>query len=186
MNLTGLVPLICHNGQLANPLYTWNKKIKPIKDKRKKTEADIELINKLQFYGSLYLNNKGNPIIPADTIEACLINGAKKTKSGPKAKSGIFVEEDSEIVYDGPKTKEELWESPQHRYEKIVVIQRQRILTVRPIFKDWSLKTQVTYIPELVNKEDILTWAYDGGMQCAIGDYRPKFGRFSVKEFTAV
>ena len=66
-----------------------------------------------------------------------------------------------------------------------VVIQRSRIVRMRPAFKPgWKLDFTIEVIddtihPEVVN--DVLTLA---GKTVGIGDYRPRFGRFMVTQFS--
>lgn len=54
--ITGVSPLLMHNGRLADPLDPLVKDIKKLSCKRPKTEADLERITKLEFLGSLYLH----------------------------------------------------------------------------------------------------------------------------------
>ena len=83
VHIQGVVPLILHNGQLVNPLNPISKEMKKISSKRAKTESDYEELARLEFMGSLYLNEKKEPVIPGECIEATLINAAKKSKKGP-------------------------------------------------------------------------------------------------------
>jgi len=102
LTLIGEQPgLLLHNGELANPLNPIVKEMKKISGKRSKTEADYEELARLEFQGGLYMGQDG-PVIPATCIEAMLINGAKKSKEGPKAKVGIFVTKNARLEYDGP------------------------------------------------------------------------------------
>lgn len=65
-----------------------------------------------------------------------------------------------------------------------VVVNRSRVVRIRPTFSPgWELEFTIEVIddsiaPELV--QDILVLA---GKTCGIGDFRPKFGRFSVIKF---
>lgn len=99
---TGLSPLLMHNGQLADPLNEFTKKMKEVSGKKKKTEADFEQLAKFEFLGSLWLNDKGKPIIPSHVIEAVGVAGAKKIRDGQTAKAAFFAE-DALLTYTGPK-----------------------------------------------------------------------------------
>src|SRR5688572_28760874 len=101
--IRGVVPLVMHNGQLADPLNSYTKELKKVSGKRSKTEADHEQMGKLEWYGSLYLHN-GAPCLPGEVIEAAFIEAAKKGKRGPQAKAGVISDGFWPIEYDGPKT----------------------------------------------------------------------------------
>src|SRR5512147_548873 len=98
--LTGVVPLLMHNGQLANPINPIVKDIKKISGKRDKTEADLEELARLEWYGSLYLD-EGRPCIPGEVLEATFLAGSKKKKKGPQAKAGVFCDQNFPLVYNG-------------------------------------------------------------------------------------
>ena len=79
-----------------------------ISGKRIKTDADLEELARLEFQGSLYFGKEG-PFLPAQVIEASIIDGAKKSKDGLKAKAGMFVEKGAILEYDGPLDRD--WET---------------------------------------------------------------------------
>jgi hypothetical protein len=68
-----------------------------------------------------------------------------------------------------------------------VVVQRSRVVRIRPTFKaGWELEFSIEVIDDQVQPElvqDILVLA---GKTVGIGDFRPKFGRFSVARFEIV
>lgn len=179
--IKGAAPLLMHNGQLVNPLNVWTKKIKEITSKRKKTDADFEEISHLEFHGGLYLNENG-PILPADSIEATLINGAKKTKEGPMAKAGMFVPEHAELQYDGPRDAEKLWKEERFRFFRACRVATSKIMRMRPIFEDWSATIKVTYEDTVTSLPRVNEWVQTAGGQVGILDWRPKYGRFNVQQ----
>ena len=67
------------------------------------------------------------------------------------------------------------------------VVQRARIVRVRPAFSPgWLLDFQIEVIDDQINStllQDVLVLA---GKTVGIGDFRPKFGRFSVVKFEVV
>ena len=116
--LEGIVPLLMHNARLADPLDSASKALAAVTGKRKKTDSDIEKIAELEFKGSLYTNGNGEPIIPGRLIYGCLAGrggAARKHKEGPLAKSGLFVDGNFLLEYDGPKDEDELWEDQRFR-----------------------------------------------------------------------
>jgi hypothetical protein len=180
LKLTGVAPLIMHNGLLADPTNPVAKAMKQISGKRSKTEADYEELARLEFQGSLYMAD-GGPVVPSYVLEGCLINGAKKTKDGPKAKSGMFVETSVPLLYDGPRDRDGLWADEAFRLVVPVVVSRARVMRTRPIFNEWALEVPVTYDDEQANKTDIVRWAENAGRQVGLCDWRPRYGRFEVE-----
>jgi hypothetical protein len=179
MQWTGSAPLILHNGQLSDPLSKWSKESKKITSKRVKTDSDHEQMAKIEFLGSLYVY-QGVPCIPAENIEAALIDGAKKLRRGVDAKAGLFVMRHAPIVYDGPKEPEALWNDESFRSRVSAKVQKNRVMRTRPIFNEWSIMVHCEFEDGLLNKTDVLEFAFKAGSICGIGDWRPRYGRFSV------
>ena len=179
LKLKGLSPLIMHNGQLADPLSVHAKQSKQISSKRKKTDADHEQMAKIEFLGSLYMTDKG-PALPAENIEACLIDGAKKVRRGPDAKAGLYCLQHAPLVYKGPKDPEKLWEDKKFRNRVGARVQRARIMRTRPIFNIWSVVVHLEFEDEILNQSDVVEFAQKAGSVVGIGDWRPKYGRFTV------
>src|SRR5688572_3188384 len=180
--LTGVSPLMCHNARLCNPMDALVKQIKVLTSKRKKTDEDLLAIARLEFEGGLYLNAKGAPILPGLMIESCVVNGAKKSKKGTAFKSALFCGNDPEIKYPGPKTVEELWAAGSYTDTRPVVVQRSKLMRTRPIFKEWSIAAELQYDSEQIDLSDVLEAIKNAGVYCALGDYRPRFGRFEMEE----
>lgn len=178
--LTGQAPLISHNGQLADPTNKWSKAIKQISSKRNKTDADYEELARLEFFGSLYLDPNG-PVIPASNIEACLINAAKKRTEGNKAKAGMYIAAHASLLYNGPRTAENLWADDVFRFSAGVVVQRARVMRMRPKFDQWQATVEVNYDDEQVDLSALDTWVEIAGSQIGLGDWRPRYGRFESR-----
>ena len=175
--LTGVVPLLMHCGQLADPLNRWTKAIKEISGKRMKTEADQEEMAKLEWMGSLYLEN-GKPCIPGIAMQATLINAAKQQKKGPKAKAGLVCETNFALTYDGPLDPGLLWEDERFRDRTAMVVQRARVMRTRPIFFPWGATIDVAYNDEMLNAADIDAFVKIGGDTIGLLESRPRFGRY--------
>src|ERR1700760_417784 len=112
--ISGIAPLIMHNGQTADPLNRYAKLMKEISGKRKKTEADFMEMAKIEFLAGLYMGPKG-PIIPAVMLEANLVRGARKTKTGQLVEAGVICDQHAILEYDGPRTGEELFANDKFR-----------------------------------------------------------------------
>lgn len=174
-------PLLMHNGALADPLNPIVKEMKKLTSKRgNKTDADLEELSRLEWYGSLYFHN-GSPCLPAEMIEGCLTGAAKKKRKGEHAKTGIIVQENATLDYEGSRDPDEMWKSGVFTHKVGVKVQRNRIIRTRPIFKNWSADLVVHYLPSVLNKSDIQEFMDIAGQLVGLGDWRPKFGRFVVE-----
>lgn len=180
--IEGVSPLLMHNGQTADPLNVWSKAIKAITSKRKKTDADIEELARIEWFAGLYLNEEQKPIIPSTNLESMLEEGAKVQKLGKQFKSAISVDQDAILAFPNQRKAEDLWGDDNHRDARGVRVGQSRVIRNRPIFRQWSCSFDVNYDDEQVNASQIATAIADAGRQKGIMDYRPKFGRFRVVE----
>ena len=172
-------PLLVHNGALADPTNPIVKEISKITAKKtNKTLADEERIAYLEFIGSLYLRD-GKPCIPSEVLEATLAKAAAQTRQRQKVLAGLNINESPFLEYDGPKDKDELWADPSYRLVTQVKIQRNKITRTRPKFNEWKASFIVNYNDEILNESTIVDLVKTAG-GVGIGDWRPKFGRFTV------
>ena len=169
-----------HNSRLANPMDKWVKMMKEISSKRKKVDADIEEMARIEFCGSLYMSEEG-PVIPGMMIEAAVRGGAKKTREGKDAQSSVFATKNFPLIYKGPKDMEKMWEDESFRHQAIVTVQRAKINRTRPVFNEWKADIELMYDDSVVQKRKLIEWLEVAGLQCGLGDWRPRYGRFSVK-----
>ncbi|MFC4170475.1 hypothetical protein ACFOYU_00110 [Microvirga sp. GCM10011540] len=178
--LTGVSGLICHNGRLANPLDPIAKEMKRVSSKRAKTDADFEELARLEFLGGLYLDN-GEPCLPGEIIEATLVEAARKMRKGQQAKAGLISSGNFAIEYDGPRTTTELWADERFRLTVGVKVQRNKVMRTRPIFREWASEISVDFVPGQLNRSEVEEMVRTAGAVVGIGDWRPKFGRFSAQ-----
>jgi hypothetical protein len=160
------------------------------KGSRKQTGA-VDYSEEWKTY--FYANGEGI-FQPAIHFESAMIKAAVSFKIQGKGRktykdlfqSAVFVT--PEEILHGLEVPEELdTDGDKQLYLDVrpVVIQRSRIVRMRPAFKPgWKLDFTIEVIddtihPEVVN--DVLTLA---GKTVGIGDYRPRFGRFMVTQFS--
>lgn len=172
-------PLLLHNGQTADPLNPHSKSIAEITGKRKKTDADHREVARREYLAALYLMN-GAPCLPSEMLEAALVKGAMKEKRGPAAKAGIIVEKHARLDYDGPRKPDELWANEKFRLRAPVKIGTGKVIRTRPYFSEWSANISIKFLPSLLNAKDVQNFLVTAGEQIGIGDWRPRFGRFTV------
>lgn len=120
--------------------------------------------------------------LPSTHFKASMVKSATDFKmTGRKTykdyiKSGIFIEE-SEIVLD--QQEYEIFECP-------VVIQRARVMSWRPMFKEWSCQFTLEIADEMLDATIIKEILEAAGRFKGVGDFRPEHGRFVVKEFKKI
>jgi hypothetical protein len=187
LRLVGQSDLILHNGQTADPRNQYAKALKVVSAKRKKTDADLDQMSLIEFIAGWYIKN-GKAVIPDHVLEAALIAGAKKTKRGVIAKTALFVDTPATLNFDGAPSEftedslRELHEAGKHTLVSAVKVGTAKVMRTRPIVTNWSADVQITYDEDFLNKTDVLEIAKDAGRQAGIGDWRPKYGRFTVQE----
>lgn len=177
-------PLIVHNGMLADRQYEWTRKLAEITGKRKKTDEDHDLVAELEWNGSLYFDDAIGPFLPGDNIRRCLLDAARLSKDGKRVERGVLrVSRVNELLYDGPRTRAELWADPRFQHRAIVKVSTSKVVRTRPKFVDWMCEVQIDYDTTIIDERDLLRIAEAGGQYIGIGDGRPFFGgRFSVKQ----
>ena len=186
IKLQGVSPLLCHNGQTADPRNTYAKAMKAVSGKRKKTDADYDELARLEWLAGLYRID-GDLVIPDYVIESAMIKGAMKSKRGPQAKCGLFFTEHSSLEFDGKPaaitddTLSEMFASGQFTHTIGVKVGMAKVMRTRPVFRNWSITITAQYDPDVLNMRDVEEIAIDAGKLVGIGDWRPKHGRFNAE-----
>ena len=180
MKLVGTRPLLMHNNTLADPLNPKTKTHKELTKKTKKSDNDLWDIAKSEWSSSLYIDETG-PYLPDLNISASLVGGAKLSRLGTKiVRSVEIIDERCYLEYTGPKTVLGLWADGFYD-ARSVRVSKNTITRYRPIFRKWSCKVSIGFNPDDLNRADVIKSLQDAGKFVGIGDYRPKFGRFTVE-----
>jgi hypothetical protein len=137
---------------------------------------------KVEAESYLYKDEKGNIVIPARVIKACIRNagrnytvkGRGKTTFASMIRAGLEITpENIPLISDGWKVD-----------VQSVIIQRNRIPRARPRFDSWELEFEiVNKDPTIINKDVLKQILIDAGKYYGIGDYRPDYGLFEVINF---
>lgn len=180
---TGIRPLVMHNGLMADPTNPLVKQIKAItaKGSKKLTESDYERRDRLEWEAGLCWND--GVVIPADNIERCIQQGAQKSRIGKDVQAAVFcLSVDYPVVYDGPKKKDALYADPRFTLRKGVAIMGSRIIRIRPMIPTgWSITFDIEFDDSIVDEKQLFKAMTDAGALIGLGDWRPKFGRFTVE-----
>lgn len=180
ITLTGTAPLLMHNSRLSNPLDAATKALKKYTGKRNKTDEDHEAIARLEFAGGLYFDSDMGPFIPGENIARCLVDGAKLTKMGVKVTRGVFIATDvNPVAYNGPRDEDGLWNAG-WRHMASVKVGTSRTMRCRPWFPEWRVQAERIVDPSVLELSDIAAIADNAGSLIGLGDWRPRFGRFTA------
>lgn len=184
LELTGNTSLLMHNERLSDPTDKIVKEIKSITDKKKdQTESDKETISKLEWYGGLYVDDKGDIIMPTKNIMKSLRNAATVTKSGTKLIRGLsptdlFVP----LMIEGSRHKDKLWNNPIHIDRRPVGIGKSRVIRTRPLFPIWGLVAGFELLEDVLNYSALVEIASLAGRAVGLCDARVLgHGRFDAK-----
>lgn len=185
VQITGVATMLQNNAQRADPSDEIAQKKKVITSQRKKTDKDYEAIKNLELLGSVYVNEKGKIVIPRSYIWNTLFNAAKMSRKGPLVKSGLFCNQDFELNYKGKekiKKVEDILKHEEFCYGALETVNQGKVMKYRAKFEEWSVKVTVEYLPDIIDRKDIIEMFKVAGERCGLGDKRPQFGRFTIKE----
>lgn len=129
-----------------------------------------------------YRTEKGKLYLPNTHFKASMTKAATDFKmSGKKSykdyiKSGVFIDE-QEIILE--QQEYEIFACP-------VVIQRARVMSWRPIFKNWSCSFTIDITDDFINTTTLKEILKMAGKYKGVGDFRPEYGRFKVTKFKVI
>ena len=179
--LTGTEPLLMHSADLANPIDPTVKAIRKVTSKRTKTDDDYEEIARLEHAGSLYMDPQIGPYLPGENIERSLLDAARITRQGKAIERGVFITSRvNPLAYKGPRTAAGLWADESFRLYASVKVQRARTMRCRPIFHQWSADATGILDPSIIDPADFGDICATAGLMVGIGDWRPRYGRFTA------
>jgi hypothetical protein len=105
---------------------------------------------RIEFVAGLYMDHNG-PVLPARLVEAAVVEGARKSKSGKRAEAGVIVEKHASLIYDGPRTAKELLRTRGFRLAVPVRVVQAKVVRTRLIFERWSANIEISYLEDIVN-----------------------------------
>lgn len=188
IKVEGTRPLLMHAAALADPLNPYSKQIKAIKANRRRTDADEELAAQLEWEGGLYYDTEDGlgPYIPGVNLEAVIKESARKWRKGKDVERGVMVtEEKVRLDYKGPRELAELKADGHFRDVRSARMPSTgaRVIRARPRFSEpWTLTFTVEFDPRTIEKKDLLAILERAGEDIGLGDWRPRYGTFAVRE----
>lgn len=185
IRLTGTMPLIMHNIQMADDQIEIVREIKKLTSKRTKTDEDKLEIDRLSFAGSLYYDKDLGPYLPADHLFRSLMEAGKITRAGKNVERALSIHTyKAKLLYDGPRDPDALWgvgADSKYVSRLMVNVQGSRIPRVRPIFPEWQCVFEIDVDDRVLSLEDFDDIATKAGKMIGVGTYRRFYGRYGVE-----
>lgn len=187
LTLDGTSPLLMHNPQMVDPEFDINRQIKALTSKRKKTDDDLQAIQRLEWWGGLYMDG-GVIVQPTAKVRKCLINTAKISKMGKMVERSLsFGSLNVPLSHDGPSDPQQVFADPKYHSRLSVGVGGKRVMRVRPKFMPWRLTLDGVFVEDAgLNFEDLERIVELAGVVEGIGDNRVNgYGRFVGKVVAA-
>jgi hypothetical protein len=165
VKVKGIAPLLMN--KFSEPIQGESKRGKKVYEPKDEAEKKT------------YRNKDGKLYLPNTHFKASMVKASGDFKmTGRKTykdyvKAGVFVETE-EIVLD--QQEYEIHSEP-------VVIQRARVMSWRPKFKEWSCSFVVEIVDEMINPTTLKEILSMAGKYKAVGDHRPEYGRFEIVDW---
>ena len=177
----GNTGLLQHNPRLIDKFDDIAREIAVINAKRKKTEADEAERDRLEWFGGLYHAQDVGVYMPAASIIRCLVDAGTAIKKGKAVRQGIAIGTDRiPLEYDGPRDLNDLYARTEFRSRMPVVVMRQRVMRMRPIFRRWRLEFDAEMDEAVWNLEEFANVLERAG-RIGLGDARTiGYGRFTA------
>lgn len=183
LNITGTDPLLMHNARLSDEFDPIVRLMKEITSKRtNKTDDDRWELRRLEFHGGLYMDKNLGPYIPGQNIERALRDAAVVTRQGKNIQRGVVVlTSRARLEYDGPRDADDLWEDKNYVSSASIKVGTSRVIRTRPMFPEWSVTVDLTLDTEIMDRETLEGIVHRAGKSVGLGDWRPRYGKFSAE-----
>lgn len=184
--LVGERPLLMHSARLSDPLNDDARRVKEIKAKRKRTEADEEAAALLEWQAGMYHDPDVGPFIPGQNIEAMLKQAARIMRKGKDVERAILVTDAMiPLLYDGPRDLAGLKSDVRFRHSCSARMPSTgaRVWRVRAIFPEWEAEGNLILDDMLLDYRDLQSIILRAGGEIGLGDWRPRYGAFTGEVF---
>ena len=178
----GTDALLMHASRLSNPLDPAAKAVKKLTGKRNKTDDEYAELAHVEWVGGMYFDPDVGPYIPSDNLWRSLYDAAKKHKKGPRVKEGVFISTNvNPLGYKGKRDLDGLWADENFRYFASAKVGMQRVTRCRPMFRKWRVEADGVLDTNVMDLAELQQIAETAGQMVGLGDWRPKFGRFTAE-----
>ncbi len=178
--LDGKTPLLMHNERLADPTGDYTKRIKAINEKKKLTDDDIALRSRLEWEGGLYYSGTTGPFVQTWAVIRCFASAGTVRRLGKATEQALAAETVvAALQYDGPRDPDGMW-AANMRDSRMVGVNRNRVLRIRPQFQSWRLEIDFVLNTEIMDWDTFVSVAEMAGRAVGLLDGRRiGMGRFA-------
>lgn len=181
--ITGSAPLLMHSDVTANPLHPFTKKLKELTKKRNKTDEDFEAIARVEFEAGCYWTKESGYYIPSAVLDAAFLGSSKHFKQGVLFKQACLVPDDAKFIFKHKAIEpSELFNLSQYVDLRTVKVGQAKTTRCRPVFREWSLDCEIILDEAKLNGAEVDNIVINAGLYIGLCDYRPRYGRFTVKK----
>lgn len=175
----GITPLIMHSCKCVNPLHPISIEMKRYTSKKKKTEEDLIKLSDLEWEAGAYWHDEIGLYIPAENVEATLVNGAKVNKKGKDIEKYCSVTDlYIPFSYGENLTREQLISNYEYRDTRVMTVMRSKVMRTRPRFDQWQIVFNLMYDEDNIDIDTIINAMEYAGQYVGLCDSRPKYGKF--------
>ena len=140
---------------------------------------------KVEAESYLYKDPEGRVVIPSVNVKACIREAGRNYRV--RGRNTTFAAMIRAAIDVRPYPYIPLVHKGWVVDIRPVVVQRNRILRARPRFDEWGLEFHVVNSdPTVIHADTLKRILVDAGRYYGLGDFRPEFGLFEVKEFKRV
>ena len=182
ITLNGTTPLIMHSPKCVNPLHPIAKQMKALTSKKKKTEADLEMISDLEWEAGVYWDDNIGLVIPNECLAATFLEGAKLNKNGSAFQKYVQVV-DSLVPLDIGEVQnyQKLKVDPRFRDVRSAVVMRARVIRTRPRFNTWRCEFDIMFDESKIDLEVITLAVENAGNYVGLCEMRKLgYGRYAA------
>lgn len=195
--------MLMHATTMVDARHPLAKMAKEITGLSKKTDADLERLDRIAWEGSIYARTVGEhrvPVVPAMNVLRMWQGGGTLFKKGTTIERSLaLMEHEFPLVFEhsavctGKDGWKQLYDIVDDDGEKIYVDRRvvngdpskgqkgPRVIRCRPIFPEWQVSISFAFEDDAINETDLLrALEYSANLR-GLSDYRPHYGKFTIE-----
>lgn len=184
VNLTGTMPLLLHNGRLANPLDPYTRELRALASKRGKTDEDLAAMVQVEARGAAYETPEGYIGLPDANIWRCIQTAAKAYKRGADVSRALIYDpvHVAPITFPDGRwhTVEEHLSDITHIDYRNVGVNGRTVMRSRPVITEWQVSCDFELYPDILMAEELTVYVERAGRLEGVGDHRPQYGRYTA------
>lgn len=185
ITLTGICPMLQHNGRLANPLDPHTRALKALTAKRTKTDDDLMAIMLTEARGGCWETDDGLIGLPSAAVWRSIYDASKAFKLGEQIKrSLLFADADfvDPLEVDGQVHEADIWlKDNDHIDYRPAKVMGRKVMRARPLIPaGWKSTHTFQLLDDVLDSRDLVPVLERAGRLVGVGDWRPTFGRFEV------